>query len=72
MYSVIPSINSEFIEPVTDLTTLYPNCPLLQALACCHSLTRINDELNGDPLDLSMFKSTNWVSMCFKFKTEVK
>ena len=31
------------------------------ALAACHSLTKINGELNGDPLELEMLKSTGWV-----------
>jgi cation-transporting P-type ATPase 13A2 len=33
---------------------------LLRTLASCHSLTRINNEINGDPLDVKMFESTKW------------
>lgn len=33
---------------------------LIQALATCHSLTRINDTLSGDPLDIEMFQSIDW------------
>ena len=29
-------------------------------LASCHSLTHINGELAGDPLDLKMFQFTKW------------
>ncbi|XP_034836725.1 polyamine-transporting ATPase 13A3-like isoform X3 [Maniola hyperantus] len=29
-------------------------------MACCHSLTLLNGELAGDPLDLKMFESTGW------------
>jgi cation-transporting ATPase 13A3/4/5 len=29
-------------------------------MATCHSLTIINDELSGDPLDLKMFEATGW------------
>ncbi|CAH2226377.1 jg26252, partial [Pararge aegeria aegeria] len=29
-------------------------------MACCHSLTLLNGELAGDPLDLKMFESTAW------------
>lgn len=36
--------------------------PLLYGMASCHSLTRINGELTGDPLDIKMFQATNWVS----------
>ena len=38
------------------LPTLY-----LESLACCHSITYVNNELIGDPLDVKMFQSTNWV-----------
>ena len=38
-----------------------PHNPLLFAMATCHSLTRINGVLSGDPLDLKMFLSTGWV-----------
>ena len=33
---------------------------LLMCLASCHSLTLIDNELIGDPLDIKMFQSTNW------------
>lgn len=38
-----------------------PRGPFLSAMATCHSLTRIEGELNGDPLDLKMFEATHWV-----------
>ena len=31
-------------------------------MVTCHSLTVIDGEISGDPLDLIMFKSTKWVS----------
>lgn len=34
---------------------------LMQGMATCHSLTRIDSKLTGDPLDLSMFQSTKWM-----------
>ena len=34
---------------------------LNEAMASCHSLTYINEELLGDPLDIKMFESTNWI-----------
>ena len=37
------------------------------AMATCHSLTRIEGEINGDPLDLKMFNSTDWVSTLIFF-----
>ncbi|XP_027875421.1 probable cation-transporting ATPase 13A3 isoform X3 [Xiphophorus couchianus] len=30
-------------------------------MATCHSLTKIEGELSGDPLDLKMFASTGWI-----------
>ncbi len=36
---------------------------LISAMASCHSLTMINEELAGDPIDLKMFQATGWVSV---------
>ena len=36
---------------------------VIQCMATCHSLTIIEGELSGDPLDLIMFESTKWVSL---------
>ena len=33
---------------------------LEETLAVCHSLTRINNEICGDPLDIEMFGATGW------------
>ena len=32
----------------------------IENLATCHSLTRVNDKLVGDPIDIKMFESTGW------------
>jgi cation-transporting ATPase 13A3/4/5 len=45
---------------IPDATTLHKS-PLLVAMATCHSLTVIDGELTGDPLDLKMFAATDWV-----------
>jgi len=34
---------------------------LNEAMACCHSITYIGTELIGDPLDIKMFESTEWL-----------
>lgn len=61
-YSVIPSNEGEkFGKQVVNVTGLPATSPLLQALASCHSLTSIQGELKGDPLDLKMFEFTRWV-----------
>jgi cation-transporting ATPase 13A2 len=36
------------------------NSEIVEAMATCHSLTFIQEELMGDPLDLKMFQSTKW------------
>jgi cation-transporting ATPase 13A2 len=33
----------------------------LESVASCHSITYVNGELIGDPLDVKMFEATNWV-----------
>ena len=33
----------------------------LEGLATCHSITYVNGELIGDPLDVKMFQATDWV-----------
>ncbi|XP_056634533.1 polyamine-transporting ATPase 13A3-like isoform X1 [Diorhabda sublineata] len=60
MNCVIPCKNSTFSEPVNDVNVLDIEDRLVQSMAACHSLTRIQNELNGDPLDLIMFRFTNW------------
>lgn len=45
---------------VDDPSTLEVG-PFLTCMATCHSLTVIDGELSGDPLDLIMFNSTKWV-----------
>ncbi len=37
--------------------------PLLHILASCHSLSVLNGQLIGDPLDVKMFEATHWVSL---------
>ena len=33
----------------------------MEALSSCHSITYVNGQLIGDPLDVKMFESTKWV-----------
>ncbi|XP_022117134.1 polyamine-transporting ATPase 13A3 [Pieris rapae] len=62
LYAVIPSNEEEvFGRCVDDISSLPTNSPLVQALASCHSLTSIQGQLKGDPLDLKMFEFTQWV-----------
>lgn len=44
---------------------------MLVGMTTCHSLTIIDGEITGDPLDLIMFNSTNWVCSLSLFKGAV-
>ena len=49
-------INGENIKSrKNELRQLYLEC-----LACCQGITRVNDKLIGDPIDVEMFESTGW------------
>ncbi|GAB6022802.1 hypothetical protein CHUAL_006900 [Chamberlinius hualienensis] len=61
MWGVVPAINGSFNALVMNPSTLPFESSLLAALATCHSLTVIESQLTGDPLDLKTFESTNWV-----------
>ncbi|KAI8428833.1 hypothetical protein MSG28_007488 [Choristoneura fumiferana] len=62
LYSVVPSnVGEKFGRCIVDITALPTRSPLIQALASCHSLTSIQGQLKGDPLDLKMFEFTQWV-----------
>ncbi|XP_032388414.1 probable cation-transporting ATPase 13A3 isoform X4 [Etheostoma spectabile] len=37
------------------------NSAFVACMATCHSLTKIEGELSGDPLDLKMFNATGWI-----------
>ncbi|XP_033763679.1 probable cation-transporting ATPase 13A3 isoform X1 [Pecten maximus] len=60
MMGTIPVHNTSFLPIQTDPSKL-DHGPILNAMATCHSLTMIDGELSGDPLDLIMFESTKWV-----------
>lgn len=47
---------------VSDASSIPTNSPTLVTMATCHSLTVIDGQLTGDPLDLKMFEATDWVT----------
>lgn len=52
-----------FSPPEFDVTREnLVNSTFVACMASCHSLTKIEGELSGDPLDLKMFNATGWVS----------
>lgn len=65
MWGVLPCVPSDdnmsvkFLPAVKQLDLL-PFNHLLFGMATCHTITRMNGELKGDPLDLKMFESTGW------------
>jgi cation-transporting ATPase 13A3/4/5 len=62
LWGVLPSEDSKFyVEPVRDPVVLPVESPIIAAMATCHSLTLIDGELTGDPLDIKMFEATQWV-----------
>lgn len=64
MRGVVPVKEAEgdklCLGAMVDAKTL-PNCNFIYAMASCHSITIINMQMVGDPLDLIMFESTGWV-----------
>ncbi|KAA3674100.1 cation-transporting P-type ATPase 13A3/4/5 [Paragonimus westermani] len=59
LWGVVPNNQGNFGEPQMKPSE-FEHGPLLEAMASCHSLTRIEGVLSGDPLDLKMFQSTKW------------
>ncbi|XP_014662698.1 PREDICTED: LOW QUALITY PROTEIN: probable cation-transporting ATPase 13A3, partial [Priapulus caudatus] len=59
MHGVVPTENNVFQDVEPDVQQL-PQCPTLWAIASCHSLSLIDGQLKGDPLDMKLFFSTEW------------
>lgn len=61
MWGVVPTSPTNLFQiELRDVDRL-ANDHLLYGMATCHSITIMNGELKGDPLDLKMFESTNWI-----------
>ncbi|BES87473.1 cation-transporting atpase [Nesidiocoris tenuis] len=60
LWGTVPVMNSKFLIPLRDLKVLRPN-HLLRALVTCHSITIIDGNLAGDPLDIKIFESSGWI-----------
>ncbi|XP_066997262.2 polyamine-transporting ATPase 13A3 [Anabrus simplex] len=59
MWGVVPAEDCQFLPPVKQREDLKMG-PLMEGMACCHSMTLIENELSGDPLDVKMFEFTGW------------
>ncbi|XP_044260225.1 polyamine-transporting ATPase 13A3-like isoform X2 [Tribolium madens] len=57
---VVPIKDKNFHMPVKKVNSL-PYDTFVCGLVSCHSLTIIDKQIVGDPLDLKMFESTKWV-----------
>ena len=65
MWGVLPLEQGVFKPVVHTPTDMNPHSHMTSAMATCHSLTIINHEITGDPLDLKMFNSINFVRIKF-------
>ncbi|KAL1132364.1 hypothetical protein AAG570_010319 [Ranatra chinensis] len=61
VWGILRSEGNTLLDLHDDPSQLPVHSPILQAMAACHSLTKIDNNLCGDPLDLSMFESTQWL-----------
>lgn len=60
MYGVVPKTVTNTLQiPLKQIDRL-PFDHLLYGMVTCHSITLMNGEMKGDPLDLKMFESTRW------------
>ncbi|KAM4728657.1 polyamine-transporting ATPase 13A3-like isoform 2-T2 [Anableps anableps] len=54
--------NGSFVAPELGAAEEHlMNTTFVACMATCHSLTKIEGELSGDPLDLKMFAATGWI-----------
>lgn len=60
MYGVVPkTVTNSLQMPLKQIERLALD-HLLFGMVTCHSITLMNGEMKGDPLDLKMFESTGW------------
>merc|ERR1719242_1661190 len=52
--------DGQFQESATDPLTLPTDSLLVQTMASCHSLVKIEGELTGYPMDIKLFEAINW------------
>ncbi|KAJ8982591.1 hypothetical protein NQ317_005063, partial [Molorchus minor] len=60
MWGIVPVEGNKIESPLKEVNTLPTDSSLLRGMATCHSLSVIEDEICGDPLDVKMFESTDW------------
>ncbi|KAJ5070977.1 cation-transporting atpase [Anaeramoeba ignava] len=59
---VRPTSQNKFSSEQTHIDSTFSNVPskMLHVMACCHSLSRVDGEIIGDPLEIQMFQFTGW------------
>uniref|UniRef100_A0A669E9Y5 Polyamine-transporting ATPase 13A3 n=1 Tax=Oreochromis niloticus TaxID=8128 RepID=A0A669E9Y5_ORENI len=63
------SLRCSFCSPESEAAKdSLVNTTFVACMATCHSLTKIEGELSGDPLDLKMFSATDTEQFFFQFK----
>lgn len=60
MYGVVPKAVTNTLQIELKQIDRLPYDHLLYGMVTCHSITLMNGEMKGDPLDLKMFESTGW------------
>ncbi|GLV46341.1 anne boleyn [Carabus blaptoides fortunei] len=60
MLCVVPIREKYFDIPVKNIENMAMNT-FFCGMVSCHSLTLIDKQITGDPLDLKMFESTKWI-----------
>ncbi|XP_029309994.1 probable cation-transporting ATPase 13A3 isoform X2 [Cottoperca gobio] len=62
LWGVQTAVDGSFSPPEADAAEeSLVNTAFVACMATCHSLTKIDGELAGDPLDLKMFSATGWI-----------
>jgi magnesium-transporting ATPase (P-type) len=61
------SFQRKEISTTADLETVPANSPVAMAMGTCHSLTIIEKNVVGDPLDIKMFEFFKWVATLISF-----
>ncbi|CAG9772733.1 unnamed protein product [Ceutorhynchus assimilis] len=61
LWAVVPVREKLLVAPIKKILELPSTCGLLKGMTVCHSLTSIDGEVVGDPLDVKMFESTKWM-----------
>lgn len=59
---IVPVFSAKFDDPFqpVDLQTWDKKSDLIRCMATCHSLTVMEGQISGDPMDLKMFEATGF------------